>query len=85
MSTTSIVSSDNLSTNRVVAEYMVSQSLDVLKKLRFDVGGFCHSKLRYMLRLEKFSCSEFCNLDEEQQRFVREDLIRNAILRINEL
>jgi hypothetical protein len=85
MSTTSIVSKDNLSTNRIVAEYMTSQSLDVLKKLRFDVGNFCHSKLRYMLMLEKFSCSRYCTLDESQQRLVREDLIRKSILRINEL
>lgn len=85
MSTTSIVSYDNLSTNKVVAEAISSQSLDVLKNLRFDVGKFCHSKLKYMLRLEKLSCSKYCSLEEDQKRSVREDLIRKSILRINEL
>lgn len=85
MSTTSIISEDNLSTNKAINEYFVSQSLDLLKKLRFDVGKVCHSKLKYMMRLHKLACNQFCSLNDEQKKVVREDIINKAILKLDEL
>lgn len=85
MSTQSIITLDNLPTNVAMDQYMAEASLDLLKYLRFEIGCINHSKIKEMLRLKKFVCGSFCYIDNEQDRLLREAVIRGAINKIYEI
>jgi hypothetical protein len=68
-----------------MAQYMIEASKDVLKALRFEIGCVDHNRLREMLRLERFVCNKICYIDEDQDRSLREAVIKNAITKIYEI
>ena len=85
MSTQTIITLDNLPTDVAMAQYMIEASKDVLKALRFEIGCVDHARLREMLRLERFVCNKICYIDENQDRSLREAVIKNAITKIYEI
>lgn len=85
MSTQNILNKSNLSVNRAIAEYMVKESMDILKKKRFDVGCYDKRNHRLMLNLYRLSCRDWCRIDEGQQAILREGVILKTIRRIEEL
>ena len=85
MNTTNTVNETNLSNNRIFSDYFESQAIDLLKKLRFDVGKVCHHKLKYVLRLERMININYCNKEEDKKQILREELIRSALLRVKEI
>jgi hypothetical protein len=85
MSAQSIITLDNLPTDVAMDQYMATASLDLLKYLRFGVGCVDHTRIKEMLRLKKFVCGNFCYIDDEQDRLVREAVIRGAINEIYDI
>lgn len=85
MSTQSIITLDNLPTDEVMAQYMSETSLDLLKKLRFEIGCMDINRMREMLRLQRLLCGSFCYITDEQDVLAREAIIRNAITKIYEI
>jgi len=85
MSTQNIVDKHNLSTNRAIAEYFAKESMDILKLRRFDTGCVDTSNHRLMLYLYRYSCNDWCNIEEEQRSSVREEVIGKTIKSISEL
>ena len=83
MSTQNILNKRNLSVNRAVAEYMVKQSMEVLKKLRFGVGNVEKCNHRLMLDLYRLTCSDWCNLDADEHAIIREKVILKTIRSFN--
>jgi hypothetical protein len=85
MSTQSILIRERLSTNKAITEHFQSKSMDLLKRLRFDVGCIDTDKMRYMLRLNRLSCADWCTLDDDQRESVRQEVIKKSIKEIQEL
>lgn len=85
MSTQTIITLDNLPTSTAMAQYLREESIDLIKSIRFEIGCVDHNKLKEMLRLYKFVCNEFCFITDEQDRLVREAVIRNAINKIYDI
>lgn len=85
MSTQSIITLDNLPTDIAMGQYLGEASLDLLKYLRFGIGCVDHMKIKEMLRLQKFVCGSFCYIDNDQDRLLREAVIRGAINKIYEI
>lgn len=85
MSTQSILTKNRMSTNRAIDEYFMSYSVDVLKKLRFDVGCYDPEKMRYMMRLKRLVCADYCKIDDDQRQSLREEVIKKTILKLIEL
>ena len=85
MSTQSIITLDNLPTDVAMDQYMAEASLDLLKYLRFGIGCVDHAKMKEMLRLRRFVCGNFCYIDDDQDRLLREAVIRGAINKIYEI
>lgn len=75
---TSRVLSNDEAINSVIAEY----SMDLLKYLRFDFRCVDYKKGRMILRTKRLFCNDYCSLDENEQRSLREELIRKHILKI---
>ena len=55
MSTQSILTKNRMSTNRAIDEYFMSYSVDILKKLRFDLGYYNPDTMRDMMRLKRLA------------------------------
>jgi hypothetical protein len=85
MSTQTIITLDNLPTDVAMAQYLREASLDVVKALRFEVGCIDHGKLKEMMRLHRLTCNKFCYIDDEQDRLLREAIIRGAINKVYEI
>jgi hypothetical protein len=85
MSTQSILTLDNLPTSEAMDQYVVEASVDLLKNLRFEIGCVDHDRMKEMLRLRRFVCGAFCYVDDEQDRLIREAVIRGAINKIYEI
>jgi hypothetical protein len=85
MSTQSIVTLDNLPTDVAMAQYLREASLDLLKYLRFEIGCVDHKKLSEMLRLHRLVCNNYCYVTCDQDKLMRESIIRNAITKIYEI
>lgn len=85
MSTQNILNKGNLSVNRAIAEYVTKESMDILKKKRFDVGCYDKSNHRLMLNLYRLSCRDWCKVDGDQRDILREEVILKTIRRIEEL
>ena len=85
MSTQSIITLDNLPTDEAMSQYIKEASLDLLKFLRFEIGCVDHDKIKEMLRLERLICGSFCYIDDDQDRNIREAIIRNAIKKLYEI
>ena len=86
MSTQNIVDNKNLSVNRAIAEYFSKESIEILKQKRFDVG--CNYEKKYhrlMLYLHDYSCKDWCNIDEEQRKDIREEVLLRTIKKITDL
>ena len=85
MSTQSIITLDNLPTDVVMAQHLSESSMDLLMNLRFEIGCIDHDKIKEILRLERLICGRLCYVDSDQDRLIRESLIRNAITNIYEI
>lgn len=85
MSTQSIITVDNLPTDAALGQYMASASIDLLKVLRFEIGCVDHDRLREMMRLQRLVCGGFCYIDDDQDRAIRESVIRKTINKIYEI
>lgn len=86
MSATNVVNKNNLGTSEAIDTYFKEASIDYLKKVRFDYG--CKPSLdsmREAMRLRKLICSDYCYLSEEQQKIIREKIIKHSILKLNGL
>jgi uncharacterized hydantoinase/oxoprolinase family protein len=60
--------------------------MEQMMKIKFDYGcGVSFEKMREMLRLERFVCNNICYLDQDEIRLIREQVIKNAILKLDEL
>ena len=82
MSAQSIVTKQVLSNDETINSIVAEYSMDLLKYLRFDFGDVCHNKVREILRVKRLFCNDYCKLDSEEQRSMREALIRKHILKI---
>jgi len=85
MSTQNILDKNNLSTNRAMSEYLASESIEMLKKRRFDVGCPNIKQHRLMLTLYRLSCEDWCSSDSEQRDSIREEVILRTAKKITEL
>ena len=85
MSTQNILDSKNLSTNKAIAEYMASESIEILKKKRFDVGCLDKKNHRLMRTLYRLTCEDWCTIDSDQRDRLREEVILRTIRKITEL
>lgn len=86
MSTQNVYDKYNLPTNEVLAKYFTKASMDQIKKNRFDFGcGVSVKKMKEMLRLSRFVCNNICYLDDEETSLLREQVIKNSILKFDEL
>lgn len=85
MSTQTIFNKNNLPTNNALYQVLTKTSVDLIKELKYEVGHVCNIKMRNLLRLERLHCSKFCYIDEEQDRKIREEIIKRAILKIDEM
>lgn len=85
MSTQNIINSNNLPTDVALGQYLREESLNLLKHLRFEIGCSNPSKLREILILDRLVCSDSCYITDEQEREIREEVIRKAISKIYEL
>ena len=86
MSTVNYVNKNNLPTSEELAKIMSTTSMDIIKKRRFDVG--CKPSIKRMqelLRLERLVCSEYCYISKEDEEKIREQIIHQAILKLDEL
>ena len=85
MSTQSIINNKNLPTSEVVATVLSEEAIDLLKYLRFEIGCSNHYKMRELMLLERLVCADICYITEEQERSIREDIIRKSISKLNEI
>jgi hypothetical protein len=85
MSTQNILDKNNLSTNRAIAEYMTAESIEILKKSRFDVGCTNPKYHRLMRTLYRLTCEDWCSIDSDQRDTLREEVILRTIRNITEL
>lgn len=85
MSTQSIITLDNLPTEDAMGQYLIGMSTDLLMNLRFEIGCINHDKIDEALRLHRLVCGGFCYINSEQDRLIREKVIRSAINKIYEL
>lgn len=86
MSTINLINNNNLPTNEALATYFAKASMEMLKKVRFDFGcGISHKKMREMLRLERYVCNSICYINGEDVQMIREEVIKEVILKINGL
>lgn len=86
MSTSNVYDNINLPTNEALAMYFSKAGIDVLKKIRFDHRcGVSHTKMKEMMRLERFICNNICYIDQEDQLILREQVIKNSIKQLDGL
>jgi hypothetical protein len=86
VSTQNVYDKINLPTNEVLASYFSKAGIDVLKKIRFDYRcGVSHTKMKEMMRLERFICNNVCYIDQEDQLILREQVIKNSIKQLDGL
>lgn len=86
MNTINYVTKNNLPTDEALAKVMATTSMDILKKRRFDVGCMPSvKKMQELLRLDRLVCSEYCYLSKEDSDKIREQVIHQAILKLDEL
>lgn len=85
MSTQTIITLDNLPTDVAMGQYLSEASIDLLKFLRFEIGCVDHAKMREMLRLHRLVCSGFCYINDEEDRMIREAVIRKTITKIYDI
>ena len=86
MSTANVYDRINSPTNEVLAKYFKEASMDVLKKIRFDHGcGVSGKKMKEMLRLDRFVCNNICYLGDDETTTIREQVIKNSILKLDGL
>lgn len=85
MSTQTIITLDNLPTDVAMGQYLSEASLDLLKFLRFEIGCVDHKKMREMLRLQRLVCNGFCYINDEEDRLMREAVIRKTITKIYDI
>jgi hypothetical protein len=75
-----------LPTNEIVAKTIRDLSLRQVKYIRFDYGcPLPTTKIKELLRLHRFACNSICYLNDEEISLIREEVIKNSILHINEL
>lgn len=85
MSTQNIINNKNLPTDVALGQYLREESLNLLKNLRFEIGCKNISKLREILILNRLVCSNACYITDEQEREIREEIIRKTISKIYEI
>jgi len=86
VSSQNVTNSNNRPTNEVLSKYIKSTSMEQMMKIKFDYGcGISLDRMREMLRLERFVCNNICYLDQEEIKLIREQVIKNAILKLDEL
>ena len=88
MSTQNIYDKYKQPTEYILNEYFRNASMELLKKKRFNFGeGTSILKMKEMLRLDKYVCNNAvtCYLSDDQVKAVREKIIKNSILKIDEL
>jgi hypothetical protein len=85
MSTQSIITVDNLPTSTAMAQYLNEASMDLLQALRFEIGCVDNDKIQQIIRLHKLICNDYCYINCEQDRLIREELIRNSITRLYDI
>jgi len=85
VNTQNIVDSKNLPTFDILAKAFSEYGVDVMYKLRFEVGEICHDQLRELMRLQELFCSDYCYIDDDGDRRIRETIIKNSIRKIGEL
>lgn len=85
MSTQSIITTKNLPTSTAVAQYLNEASMDLLKNLRFEIGCADDDKIQQVIRLYKLVCNEYCYISCEQDKIIREEVIRNSITRLYDI
>lgn len=78
MNTESVVNKKRLSTVKILDEYFMKESINVLKKIRFDVGCVDISKMKALMRLDKYACGHY-------EDDLREEIVTKSILYIPEL
>ena len=85
MSAQSIVTKSKLSNDSAINSILAEYSMDLLKHLRFDYGDVCHKKSREIMRMKRLFCNDYCKLDSEQRRSLREAIIRKNILKLTSI
>lgn len=85
MSTQSIITVDNLPTSTAMAQYLNEASIELLQSLRFEIGCVNDDKIQQMIRLHRLVCNDYCYIDCEKDRTIREEVIRNSITKLYEL
>ncbi len=85
MSVLSVITDKNLETNFVLDNFFKKASLDLLKKMRFDFGCIDYDKVEEMLFLDHFVCSNLCYITDENEIKIREEIIKSAILTIEDI
>lgn len=85
MSSQRIVNLDNLPTETAMAQYLSESSMDLLMNLRFEIGCVNHDRIKEILRLQRLVCGRFCYVDSDDDRLIREKIIREAITKIYEI
>lgn len=76
-----VINKSNTSTESVVENFFASESLNLLKAIRFDIGAADRNKLKEMLYLDDIYNRSKCNSEQDY----REDIIQIAIKTLNEL
>jgi hypothetical protein len=76
-----VINRSNTSTESVVENFFASESLNLLKAIRFDIGAADRNKLKEMLYLDDIYNRSKCNSEQDY----REDIIQIAIKTLNEL
>jgi hypothetical protein len=59
--------------------------MDLLMNLRFEIGCVNHDRIKEILRLQRLVCGRFCYVDSDDDRLIRERIIREAITKIYEI
>lgn len=85
MSSQTIITEQNLPTGEAAAKILRETSMDLLKYLRFDLGEVCTLKIKNILRITDLHCRKTCYLDTEDQEFLRQEIIKQAISKLDEL
>jgi len=88
MSTQNIYDKYKQPTAVILDEYFRNASMELLKKKKFSFGeGTSVLKMKEMIRLDKFVCNNAvtCYLTDDEVKEVREKIIKNSILKIDEL
>lgn len=76
-----VINSTNTSTESVIENFFATESLNLLKAIRFDVGSADRIKLKEMLYLDEIRERLKCNQKDEH----RESVLQIALKTINEL